>query len=125
MNTKVNVVLEEILRRLSSDKVDMKEMHDSDYGIDAPEVVSMSPEEILDDYIEDLVDMLIIDYEIDEDLAIDVVFDVIDDLIEEGFLSEMPEDEADPVAIEMWLNDAKTVGLSGHIVDAVEGAMEY
>jgi len=86
--------------------------------------------DVLDSFLKELADSVLHTYDTDIDTASDIVFGAIDGCVESGMLDDLPEDDASPEVLHMWIDKAQKLNLSGRVStlafemsdDPVEGA---
>jgi hypothetical protein len=74
----------------------------------------------VDKFIADIVAQLVLSAGMEEDEAFDFVFDFLDSM-DEKHLSTLPDDDADPEELALWLGKATTLGISAKILKTARG----
>ena len=74
----------------------------------------------VDKFLADLASQLMVSKGMSEDEAFDFVFDYLD-TVEDEHISEIPDDDADPEELLMWLGKATTYGLQAKVLKAAQG----
>lgn len=70
----------------------------------------------LDIYVTDIADLISLEYDQPPEKAMTFVFSAADALAKDGVIPELPDDDAPPEEIALWLGKAKSVQFSNHVM---------
>jgi hypothetical protein len=69
----------------------------------------------LDKFLKTLADSVLDVYDTDPDTAVNIVFAAISDLVAAGAISVLPDMEATPETLQIWVDTAQKAGLAGKV----------
>lgn len=70
----------------------------------------------LDQYLTDIGDLLVLEYGKSDNEAMSFVFSSAGQLARDGVIPKMPDDDASPEEIAVWLGKAKSVQFASHVL---------
>jgi len=130
MTPELNDVLAEVRQELAKTEAESpaspetQEVGDHSHLDGSPGVGSadniQDANDAVDKYIADVAAQLMVSAGMGEDEALDFVIDYLEDP-EDKHLSPLPEDDADPEELALWLGKATTLGISAKILKAGRG----
>jgi hypothetical protein len=116
MTPSLNTVLEKIRLELEEDaKVNAAPPRLAEQELDGVE-------DAIDKFIAGIADQLVATLGMSEDAALDYVLDCCDEASEHGRIPPIPSEDADPVAVAVWLGKAQTAGFPTEVVSSAKAA---
>lgn len=121
MNSEIRAKLEEVRALLEALGVPADHHASGKPGVGHADNVS-DANDAIDKYLATAVDMLVAETGVDEDTAFERLFAAAEKAAKDGELPELPDDDADPEELAMWLGKASTWGLAARVLSAARGA---